>query len=130
MHSLISGVPKTYDAKSIYANNTCDINSISMPDNITYKNGSNLLLIGEDTSHHQNDMVWAFDTKTKKLTTRVATTPFGSETTSLMFQNPINGYKYINFVTQHPYGESDQDKLKNTDDAQSYVGYIQIDTKN
>ena len=27
-------------------------------------------------------------------------------------------------VVQHPYGESDQDKLTNPDDARAVVGYI------
>ena len=125
MNSLIAGIPKKYDANSTYANNDCDVDAISMPDNLTYKQGANLLLIGEDTSHHQNDMIWAFDTKAGKLTDRVATTPYGSETTSVMFQDVINGFNYINFVTQHPYGESDQDKVASPDDVQSYVGYMQ-----
>ncbi|WP_297484034.1 alkaline phosphatase PhoX [Sulfurimonas sp.] len=129
MTSIIEGEMKSYPANSIYADNSCNVNSIASPDNISYKQGSNLLLIGEDTGYHQNDMIWAFDTETNKLTARVATTPFGSETTSVMFQKPINGYEYINFVTQHPYGESDKDKVKNPDDVQSYVGYMQIGGK-
>ena len=127
--SIIAGKMKNYDANSSYASNSCDVNSIASPDNVTYKAGSNLLLIGEDTGYHQNDMVWAFDTETNTLTARVITTPFGSETTSPYFQEPINGYSYINFVIQHPYGESDRDKVKNPDDVQSYVGYMQIGGK-
>ncbi len=127
--SIIAGTMKTYDANSTYAANSCDVNSIASPDNVTYKAGSNLLIIGEDTGYHQNDMVWAFDTETNTLKARVATTPFGSETTSPMFQKPINGYTYMNFVTQHPYGESDKNKVKNPDDVQSYVGYMQIGGK-
>jgi hypothetical protein len=130
MNSIIAGTMKSYDENSTYADNSCDINSIASPDNVTYKPGSNLLLIGEDTGYHQNDAVWAFDTKTNQLTARVATTPFGSETTSPMFQAPINGFSYINFVTQHPYGESDKDKIQSPDDVQSYVGYMQIGGKN
>lgn len=129
MSSVIAGKPKTYDAASPYAANSCDINSIASPDNVTYKAGSNLLLIGEDTGYHQNDMVWAFDTATNTLKARVATTPFGSETTSPYFQAPINGFSYINFVTQHPFGESDKDKITTPDDVQSYVGYMQIGSK-
>jgi len=129
MNSVIAGKPKTYDKNSTYADNSCDINSIANPDNVTYKAGSNLLLIGEDTGYHQNDAVWAFDTETNSLTARVLTTPFGSETTSPMFQTPINGFTYVNFVTQHPFGESDRDKVKSPDDVQSYVGYLQIGAK-
>jgi len=126
IHGIISGIPKKYEASSPYADNSCDINSIANPDNISYLPGSNLLLIGEDTDYHQNDLIWAFDTKKNKLVDRVASTPYGSETTSLMWQPDIRGFRYINFVTQHPYGESDQDKLKNPSDVQSYVGYMKV----
>jgi len=129
MHSILAGKMKTYEEGSVYAANSCDVNSIASPDNVTYKAGSNLLIIGEDTGYHQNDMVWAFDTSTNTLTSRVATTPFGSETTSPYFQKPINGFTYMNFVTQHPFGESDSDKVTNPDDIQSYVGYMQIGGK-
>ncbi|MDQ7044147.1 MAG: DUF839 domain-containing protein [Sulfurimonas sp.] len=129
MNAIITGKPKTYDVNSTYAANTCDVNSIASPDNVTYKAGSNLLIIGEDTGYHQNDMVWAFDTATNTLKARVATTPYGSETTSPYFQKPINGFTYMNFVTQHPFGESDSDKIVNPDDVQSYVGYMQIGGK-
>ncbi|WP_297442719.1 alkaline phosphatase PhoX [Sulfurimonas sp.] len=126
MNSIIAGEMTTYDENSTYANNSCNINSIASPDNLTFVKGTNTLIIGEDTSYHQNDMVWAFDVESKKLTTRVATTPYGSETTSPMYQDPINGFTYINLVTQHPYGESDEDKVQSPDDVQSYVGYIQL----
>jgi secreted PhoX family phosphatase len=127
MYGLIAGIPKEYDENSSYYGNSCDINGIASPDNITYMPASHTLLIGEDTSYHQNDLLWSFDTETGKLTDRIASTPYGSETTSPMWQPNINGFTYINFVTQHPYGESDKDKIKNPDDVQSYVGYMQVD---
>ncbi len=129
MHAIVAGTPKSYPKDSIYANNTCDINGISSPDNITYLPGSHTLLIGEDTGYHQTDLIWSFDTNTNKLKDRVASTPYGSETTSAMWQPNINGFTYINFVTQHPYGESDKDKIKNPSDVQSYVGYMQAGGK-
>ncbi len=125
MRGVIAGVPKKYDSNSTYSMNSCDINSIANPDNITYIPGSNRLIIGEDTGYHQTDLIWAFDTKNNKLKDRVASTTYGSETTSVMYQD-INGFKYLNFVTQHPYGESDKDKVKSPSDVQSYVGYMQI----
>ncbi len=128
MKGVIAGTPKKYDSNSTYSMNSCDINSIANPDNITYIPGSNTLMIGEDTGYHQTDLIWAFDTKENKLKDRVASTAYGSETTSVMYQN-INGFKYLNFVTQHPYGESDKDKVKSPSDVQSYVGYMQIDGK-
>ena len=128
MYAVITGIPQKYPKNSPYHNkyNKCSINSIANPDNITYLPGSNLLLIGEDTDAHQIDLVWAFDTKTNKLTHRIATTIYGSETTSVMWQPNIKGETYINFVDQHPYGESDQDKLLTPNDAQSIVGYFHV----
>lgn len=128
MYGMITGIPKKYASDTPYSNsqNKCDINGLANPDNISYLARSNTLIIGEDTDMHQNDLIWAYDTKSGKLTSRVASTPYGSETTSVMWQPDINGFTYINFVTQHPFGESDQDKLKDPDEAQSKVGYIQV----
>lgn len=126
MYAIVAGMPKSYDENSSYANNSCDINGISSPDNLSYIQNANTLLIGEDTSGHQNDLVWAFNTKTGKLQDRIASTPYGSETTSVYWQPNINRFSYINFVTQHPFGESDKNKTENPDDVQSYVGYIQV----
>jgi hypothetical protein len=41
-------------------------------------------------------------------------TPYGSETTSTYFYPNINGYAYMTAVVQHPYGESDEDKVYGT----------------
>lgn len=77
---------------------------------------------GEDTSAHQNDVVWYYDfakgyggakrmLKSDATLTRMLTTPYGSETTSPYWYPNINGWAYIMAVVQHPYGESDQEKL-------------------
>ncbi|WP_373069438.1 PhoX family phosphatase [Sulfurimonas sp.] len=105
-------------------NNSCDINNIANPDNITYINNKNILIIGEDSSSgHQNDNVWAYNTKTKKLT-RIMTTPYGSETTGVYYYNNFHGFDYILSTVQHPYGESDQDKARTNDDFRAYTGYL------
>ena len=39
------------------------------------------LIIGEDTDGHVNDLVWIYDLKSGSMT-RIASTPYGSETTS------------------------------------------------
>ena len=36
----------------------------------------------------------------------------------------VNGHGYVMAVVQHPYGESDADKLQSPDQAQAYLGYI------
>lgn len=56
MYPLICGNNRT----NIDANNKCDITSISAPDNIAMLQGHNELIIGEDTSDHQNDAVWLY----------------------------------------------------------------------
>lgn len=84
--------------------NFCALDRIAGPDNILYV-GKNILLIAEDTGFHWNNMLWAFDTSTKKLT-RIGTVPPGAEVTGAFGHININGRKYIAFNAQHPYGES------------------------
>jgi len=119
MTGLISGTPMTKDASG----NSCELDNISMPDNLTFIPKTGTLIIGEDTSYHQNDMIWAYHLKDKKLT-RIQTTPYGSETTSPYYYPNINGFGYLMSVVQHPYGESDQDKVQNPDEKRAYTGYI------
>ena len=124
MKGAVTGTMKTYEAGSPFVNNTCDVDGIANPDNLTFITGKDILIIGEDTgSGHQNDAVWAYDIKSGELT-RIQTTPYGSETTSPYYYPNINGWGYIMSVVQHPYGESDQDKLTDASDAAAYVGYI------
>ncbi len=106
-------------------NNSCDLNGLANPDNVTYMPGYDTLIIGEDTgSGHQNDMIWAYNVESGELT-RIQTTPYGSETTSPYFYPNINGWAYLMSVVQHPYGESDQDKLNpGTGEEMAYTGYI------
>ncbi|KAK9812078.1 hypothetical protein WJX73_003548 [Symbiochloris irregularis] len=106
MYPLICGNNRT----NTDANNKCDINSISAPDNIAMLQGHNELIIGEDTSDHQNDAVWLYNFDTKALR-RVETTPYGAEATSAYWYENINGCAYWVSVVQHPYGESDQTKI-------------------
>lgn len=104
--------------------NTCDLDGLANPDNVTYINGTGTLIIGEDTgSGHQNDYIWSYDIQKDRLT-RILTTPYGSETTSPYYYNNIGGFGYIIAVVQHPYGESDEDRLQNSSDARAYTGYI------
>lgn len=70
------------------------------------------ILIGEDTDNHQNDFLWAWDPSTGELR-RVGTTPYGSELTGVGLSRNLTGeYAYLTAVIQHPYGETDQDKLE------------------
>jgi secreted PhoX family phosphatase len=121
--ALVSGKPHKYE-DGPYVGNTCDVDGIANPDNLTYLPGYNTLIIGEDTgSGHQNDAIWSFDVKTKDLT-RIETTPYGSETTSPYWYPDVNGHGYLMSVIQHPYGESDEDKLTDATEARGYTGYV------
>jgi secreted PhoX family phosphatase len=123
-NKLDSATIDAYDAEGPFANNTCDLGSIANPDNLTFIAGQNILLIGEDsTDGHQNDAVWGYDLDRGTLT-RLMTTPYGAETTSLYYYPNIGGYSYVMTVVQHPYGESDQDKLQAPSDKHSYMGVL------
>lgn len=104
--------------------NTCDIDGIANPDNVTYIPGYNTLIIGEDTGEgHQNDVIWSMNLNSGELT-RIFSTPYGSETTSPYWYSDVNGHGYLMAVVQHPYGESDEDKLSDAADSRAYVGYV------
>lgn len=119
MESLVEGVGMEKDVHG----NSCTLDGISMPDNVTFIPNTDTLIIGEDTSYHQNDMIWSYNLTSKKLT-RIQTTPYGSETTSPYYYPDINGFGYLMSVIQHPFGESDKDKLQNPDEKKGYTGYI------
>lgn len=133
MRGVVSGVPRLfkygavednpYPDNSPYAGNKCDVQAISEPDNVTFIPRFDTLIIGEDTSKHQNDMIWSYNVKSKNLT-RILTTPYGSETTSPYFYRNVKGFSYLMTVVQHPFGESDQDALKVNKEARGYTGYM------
>ena len=105
---LTCGVPTIVPG----AADSCVTNHIANPDNVAMIPDYNQLIIGEDTGGHQNDLIWIWDFNTKALT-RVASTPYGSETTSPYWYT-VGDWNYMSFVVQHPYGESDQDKHEET----------------
>lgn len=124
MYGVVNGIPHKYAKDGDYANNSCDINGIANPDNVTFIPGRDTLIIGEDTgSGHQNDVIWAYNINTQSLT-RILSTPYGSETTSPYFYPNINGFAYLMAVIQHPYGESDEDKAQGANDKMGYTGYV------
>lgn len=117
MYAVVEGNPLSYGSGSIYAGNSCDVNAISNPDNVAFLENSDVLIIGEDTSKHVNNVVWAYNTKTEELT-RTFTTPLGAETTSpFWYTNLANGYSYLGVVTQHP-------NISTTDGGESAFGYV------
>ena len=120
--AVVKGKPADYADGTPEAGNTCDLDGIANPDNLTYLPGYNTLIIGEDTgSGHQNDVIWAMNTETGEMD-RIFSTPYGSETTSPYWYSDVNGHGYLMAVVQHPYGESDEDKLADPADAPRLYG--------
>ncbi|TPV93000.1 MAG: DUF839 domain-containing protein [Myxococcales bacterium FL481] len=122
-YGIVEGIEKTYADDSPEAGNSCDVDGIANPDNVTFITGYNTLIIGEDTAKHQNDVIWEYDLEREELV-RIQTTPYGSETTSPYWYANIGGYGYITSVVQHPYGESDQDQVQDPTDELAYVGVV------
>lgn len=122
MYGVVAGIPTDYTGTELEGN-SCSIDGIASPDNVAYLPKYGILVIGEDTGKHQNDLVWSYNVVTKELT-RIAYTPYGSETTSPFWHTNINGFGYLTLVTQHPYGESDEEQAQSEADKESYVGVI------
>jgi len=123
MKGLVSGWPVDYTGTSLEGNK-CDVESLAEPDNVTFLEGTDILVIGEDAGYHLNDMVWAYDISKGSLT-RIATTPYGSETTSPYWYKDINGFGYLTLTTQHPFGEVSGDYVRPEGvDTRSTAGYI------
>lgn len=128
MAALINGRPVTESDPQVdgfdVSVNSCHINGIANPDNVTYMSGYDYLIIGEDTgSGHQNDVIWAYNFANSELI-RLQTTPYGAETTSPYWYENINGWAYLTSVVQHPYGESDEDKNTGAGETRAYTGYV------
>lgn len=126
MYGLVAGRPVSEADPQVAGfedNNSCHINGIANPDNVTYMSGYDYLIIGEDTDKHQNDVIWAYDFASEDLI-RIQTTPYGSETTSPYWYPNINGFAYLMSVVQHPYGESDTDQDTTGTEHRAYTGYI------
>jgi len=117
MYSIITGSPTTYPAGHDYEGNECSVDGISNPDNVTYLEGSNILVIGEDTSNHINNVVWAYDVESESLS-RMITTPDNAETTSPFWYKDLNGFGYMSLVTQHPIDDG-----SGSTENESFVGY-------
>ena len=116
MSAIITGEEISEDAYG----NTCHVDKISNPDNVTMLEGTNLLFIGEDTGAHTNNVVWSYNLETKELL-RVLTTPLDAETTSPFWYKDINGYAYMTAVTQHPMGDV---ASASADEKESFVGVL------
>ena len=81
--------------------NTGDPGLIANPDNLKYSETMRTLFIGEDSSQHVTNMLWAYHIDTKQLS-RIMTLPAGAESTGLHAVDEINGWTYIMSNFQHP----------------------------
>ena len=102
MKAVVVGKP--LDINDTYADEwTCHPDGISNPDNITYI-GHNTLLISEDTTKHVNNMTWAYNTETKKMT-RIASLPIGGEVTGVDTA-AIDDKGILLINVQHPFKDN------------------------
>jgi hypothetical protein len=79
-------------------------------------------LMGATTELRKEEGI-TFDADNGKLYSAMSEVAYGSETTSPYWYPNINNWAYLMGVIQHPYGESDEDKLTDESDAAAYVGY-------
>lgn len=93
---LLAGEDITADALG----NTANPNNIANPDNLKFSEKMRTLFIGEDSSQHVNNFLWAYNVDTKQLS-RVMSIPSGSESTGLHAVDEINGWTYIMSNFQH-----------------------------
>ncbi|MBS2969498.1 DUF839 domain-containing protein [Metabacillus sp. KIGAM252] len=100
--SSISGLLTGEDmaAPDAYGN-TANPNKIASPDNLSYSEDMNALLIGEDSGAHTNNYVWAYDLDTKNLE-RLLSVPAGAEATGLRMIEDMMNHSYMLSNFQHP----------------------------
>lgn len=80
--------------------NTANPNKVANPDNLKFSEKMRTLFIGEDSSQHVNNYLWAYNIDTKQLS-RLLSVPAGGESTGLHAVDDINGWTYIMSNFQH-----------------------------
>lgn len=94
--ALITGKDIPADALG----NTGDPEKIANPDNLKFSEKMRTLFIGEDSSQHVNNFLWAYNVDTKNLS-RIMSIPAGGESTGLHAVDELNGWTYIMSNFQH-----------------------------
>ncbi len=87
-------------AKPDALGNTAPMDRISNPDNLKFSPSMRTLFIGEDSSQHVNNFLWAYHVDTKKLA-RILSIPAGAESTGLQVVENLNGFAYLMSNFQH-----------------------------
>jgi hypothetical protein len=80
--------------------NTGNPEKICNPDNLKFSEKMRTLFIGEDSSQHVSNFLWAYNIDTKQLS-RIMSIPAGGESTGLHAVDEINGWTYISSNFQH-----------------------------
>jgi hypothetical protein len=96
MEALVVGEDMATDAEG----NKSKLDKIASPDNLWYSERMRVLFIGEDSSNHVNNYLWAYHLDSKKLV-RILSLPMGAESTGLQVVDNMNGYAYIMANYQH-----------------------------
>ncbi len=96
MYPLLKGEDIAADALGNLANPEL----VSNPDNLKFSEKLRTLFIGEDSSTHVNNFVWAYNVDSKQLS-RVMSMPAGAEATGLGVIDDINGWTYLTSNFQH-----------------------------
>ena len=94
--ALITGEDIAADALG----NTANPEKIANPDNLKFSETLRTLFIGEDSSQHVNNFLWAYNIDTKVLS-RIMSIPSGGESTGLHAVDELNGWTYIMSNFQH-----------------------------
>lgn len=81
--------------------NFADPDRVASPDNLKFSEAMRTLFIGEDSSTHVNNFLWAYHVDTKELT-RILSCPVGAESTGLHAVDEIHGWTYVASNFQHP----------------------------
>lgn len=80
--------------------NTARVDKVANPDNLKYSARLRTLFIGEDSSMHVNNFLWAYQLDTRKLS-RILSVPAGAEATGLQVVENLNGHAYLMSNFQH-----------------------------
>ena len=80
--------------------NKAAVEKIAQPDNLKFSQKLRTLFIGEDTSLHVNNFLWAYNVDSRKLT-RILSCPAAAESTGLHAADDINGFAYVLSNFQH-----------------------------
>jgi len=92
MEPVVAGGPYNASAEA----NQCHVDSISNPDNLVILEDGRVI-IGEDTSKHENNMMWLWDPKGGKFVIKSTGSTYGEELQKVGSGTELTGTKYLEF---------------------------------